>query len=140
MNSTKIDLDWKWFAVIVLSILMIKTTITLDVWWILIIGGLIIGILIYIITNLLSQIKQLEKYIDGEFKLKLKREEDFDKYYQYILGLLVHAYAEMNRVDNRGSFSSDDEVGFAFRVIYRAIDELKQKLEALKVEEREQKD
>lgn len=138
--SNKIDLDWKWFGVIVLSILMIKTTITLDLWWVLIISGLVVGILVYIVTNLLSQINQLEKYIDGEFKRKIKKEEDFDKYYQYILGLLTHAYSEMSRIDKRGSFSSDDEVGFSFRVIYRSIEELKQKIESMKVEEKDQKE
>ncbi len=135
--TSKIELDWKWFGVIVLSIVMIKTTITLDLWWVLIIATLVVGVLVYIISNLIAQTAQLEKYIDAEFKRKIKREEDFDKYYQYILGLLIHSYTEMQRIDKKGSFSSDDEVGFAFKVIYRCIEELKQKLESLKVEEKQ---
>jgi len=140
MNNTKIDLDWKWFGLTILSILLVKTTITLDLWAVLIICTGIVGILLFIITNLLSQNKQLESYIEAEFRKKIKKEEDFDKYYQYILGLLTHAYAEMLRIDKRGSFSSDDEVGFSFKVIYRCIEELKQKIEIMKVDEIEKKD
>lgn len=107
-------------------------------YWIMIILLLItVVILSFIIGNLLNQNTQFEKYIKTQFKTAQKKQEDFDKYYQYILGLLMHTYSELQRVDKRGSFSSDDEVGFSFRVIYRAIEDIKNKIELMKIEETE---
>lgn len=79
--------------------------------------------------NLYNQVVKLEKL----YKKQTKKEVDIDNFYKYILGLLTHAYSEMGRIDQRGSFSSDDEVGFAFRIIYRAIEDTKTKLESIRV-------
>lgn len=96
---------------------------------------IVIIVLSFFISNLLNQNKQLE----SEVKKLDKREEklyiEIENYYKIFLGLFTEAYTNMQRVDKRGSFSSDDEVGFAFKVIYNAIQEVQTKLENLKVDD-----
>lgn len=75
--------------------------------------------------NLFRQNQQLESYIKDFNKV----EDDVEKFYRVILGLLTQTYAELQRIDKRGSFSSDDEVGFAFRVIIKAIESCKKAIE-----------
>jgi hypothetical protein len=55
-------------------------------------------------------------------------------YHQAFLFMFADAYAELQRVDKKGSFSSDDEVGFSFKVIVTAIKNVKEKIESLKDE------
>lgn len=87
-------------------------------------------ILGFIVWNLFQQNQQLEGYIK-EFD---KVEEDAEKFYRVILGLLVQTYAELLRVDKRGSFAGDDEVGFSFRVILKAIESCKHAIEQMKID------
>jgi hypothetical protein len=75
-------------------------------------------ILLYVVWNLYNQVLILEK----EIKKGLTLEENFIKYYEAILILLINAQGEMSRVDHKGSFSSDDEVGFCFKALKTIID------------------
>lgn len=81
----------------------------------------------FIVSNLLSQVEQLESSLQSS----IQKEVDFVKYYDYFIKLFTEAHLEMVRVDKRGAFSSDDEVGFSFKVIYRAIEDVKKKLAEL---------
>lgn len=100
------------------------------IWLILTISFFILTLLLtFFCYNLYNQVIQLEVAL----KQQVKKETDIDKFYAYLLGLLTHAYADIQRIDKRGSFSADDEVGFAFKVIYRAIEETKAKIESLRV-------
>lgn len=85
----------------------------------------------FITMNLYNQVNQLERYLEHT----TKSEEDVDKYYQYFLGLFTKCYLELQRIDKRGSFSSDDEVGFSFRVVLTAIEDVKVKLEKMRLEQ-----
>ena len=84
----------------------------------------------FVCYNLYSQTVQLEKL----YKKQVKKETDIDNFYRFILGLLTRAKLEMDKIDQRGSFSADDEVGFAFRVIQRAIDETVHQMKSIRVE------
>jgi hypothetical protein len=91
-----------------------------------IVTGLLL-ISLYINYNLYSKITPLENAISKGLIL----EEEFLKYYDAILYLLVSAKTEMDKIDGKGTFSSDDDVGFAFKVIQTAINNLVLKMKQL---------
>lgn len=93
---------------------------------------LIIALQFWFIYNLNSQITKFETYISQIGKRESKHYEEIEKYYNVFLKLFSDAYSDMQRVDKRGSFSSDDEVGFAFKVILSAIATVKETLENLR--------
>jgi len=78
--------------------------------------------------NLFRQNQQLEQYLQDYSKV----ETDAETFYKVILGLLIHTQSELDRVDKRGSFSSDDEVGFAFKAIRRSIETCVQQLKSMR--------
>ena len=84
--------------------------------------------------NLFKQNVQLEGYV----KQYSVNEDQMEVFYRLILGILTRAATDMDKVDKRGSFSSDDEVGFAFKVINRAIETAKRQLELIRVQEKTQ--
>lgn len=92
-------------------------------------------IAIFIIWNLSDKNDILESKIQEYVNAAEKVEQEAITHYQFYLGLFTKALSEMKRIDNRGSFSGDDEVGFAFRVILRSIEEVHAKLQAMKEEE-----
>ena len=100
--------------------------------------GICLVICIFIISNLLNQVNQLELHANKNVNRIIKQSTEFDKYYEYLLKLFSETFLELQRVDKRGSFSSDDEVGFAFRVIVLAIEQTKEKLLALKSKDPEE--
>ncbi len=91
-----------------------------------IITGLLL-ISLYINYNLYSKITPLENAISKGLIL----EEEFLKYYEAILILVISAKTEMDKIDTKGAFSSDDDVGFAFKVIQTAINNLVLKMKQL---------
>lgn len=91
-----------------------------------------IGVLCFFISNLLVQNEQMENEIKKFNKREEKMYNEVENYYKVFLALFTEAYSNMQRVDKRGSFSSDDEVGFAFKVLYSAIQEVQTKLESFK--------
>jgi hypothetical protein len=86
---------------------------------------------IYIIWNLMGKLETLEKHNLTLLENQEKLESDVLKHYQFLLGLFAKAQTDLVRVDKRGSYSSDDEVGFAFKVIKTSIDEVKAALDAI---------
>lgn len=89
-----------------------------------------LAISIFIGFNLWSQNRQLEDIVQNN-----KIEDDAIKLYQIILRLLLNAKSEMDRVDKRGSFSSDDEVGFAFKIMQQSIDTVIENLKKINTNE-----
>lgn len=83
---------------------------------------------IYIIYNLYVNLTEIENKIQIILNDKLN-------FYNFILGLLTKCYSEIDKVDKNGSFSSDDEIGFAFGVIKGSIQETLSEIEKLKEEE-----
>tara|TARA_R110000822_G_scaffold128195_41_gene264026 strand:- start:692 stop:1051 length:360 start_codon:yes stop_codon:yes gene_type:complete len=100
--------------------------------WLIIIAG-IVTFSVVVISNLLNQIAILEV----EVKTIDDVENRAHKFYIFILGIFTTAYDDMERVDKRGAFSADDEVGFAFRTIMESIQQVKFQLEAMKVDNEE---
>lgn len=97
----------------------------------------IIVVLIVIINNLWNQNKQLENEIGSEYQYVDFSEQKVESIYSFILQKLIATKSELDRIDKRGSFSSDDEVGFAFKVINNSIELLVNELKLLKKEERD---
>lgn len=91
-----------------------------------IVTGLLL-VSLYINYNLYSKITPLENAISKGLIL----EEEFLKYYEAILILVISAKTEMDKIDIKGAFSSDDDVGFAFKVIQTAINNLVLKMKQL---------
>lgn len=101
---------------------------------------LIIILLGFFIYNLYQQNAQLEEFIKETEKKEVKIYEDAQKYYLAFLHLFTEAKSQLDRVDKKGAFSSDDEVGFSFKVIKTAIDNVVVQLETLKPETEDDKD
>jgi len=100
-----------------------------------IILSIIILILSFIIWNLYGQVQQLEDYAKKTNKREQKVLLEAENYYKIFKALFEEAYLNIQRVDKRGSFSSDDEVGFAFKVIYNSLNEVNEKIESLKIDD-----
>ena len=92
---------------------------------------------IIVIRNLLRQNDTLVENLQIYSNKIESVEADTIKYHKYFLELFTQTYQELQRIDKRGSFSSDDEVGFAFRVILTAIETVKNKLGVVETEEEE---
>ena len=88
---------------------------------------------IYVIYNLYSMVTDLEHIIK-------QKDNNIQSVYNFILKAISLTYIEMQKVDKRGSFESDDEVGFAFRAIKELIEQLKFKIEQLNKDEQSNKD
>lgn len=104
------------------------------IWWIVSLI-IIIVILSIIIFNLYSQVKQLEDEVVSENKFTWAHEQKVMSIYNFLLNKMINAKSELDRIDKRGSFSSDDEVGFAFKVINNSIDLLINEIKSLKAED-----
>lgn len=85
-------------------------------------------ICIYVISNLLKQISILETSLQNTSKI----EDDALGIYDFFLRLFTRTLAELEQVDKRGAFASDDEVGFVFNTILESIKQVKFKIEQLK--------
>lgn len=86
---------------------------------------IIIGISVFIITNLLRQVNAMEEELTKEV-------QNTFNVYNFILIALSEAYNDLKRIDKKGAFSSDDEVGFAFAVILESIHQVKHRIEKMK--------
>ena len=77
-------------------------------------------ILLYIIFNLYSKIDKLESLLTEQNRA----EEYANLVYDNLLKLLIKCKVEIDSIDKRGTYSSDDEVGFAFKIIKGSIENL----------------
>lgn len=92
---------------------------------ILIILLLIAGFIIY---NLYNQNRQFVEYLDNFYE----EEERFLLIYNLVLKILVHTKIEMEKIDYRGSFRTDDEVGFSFKALQACIDTVATEIDKIK--------
>lgn len=99
-----------------------------------IIISIVFGILVFIIFNLNNQVKQLEEEVQTADQKEKYLYDELEKNYNVFLNIFTEAYTTLIRIDKKGSFSSDDEVGFTFKVLVSAIETVKNKLINLKVE------
>ena len=82
---------------------------------------------LFINWNLFTQVGILEEGIKGTGKI----EQSALNVYEFFLKTFTHALNDMQRVDKNGAYSSDDEVGFAFRVIMDSIEQVKLQIEKI---------
>ncbi len=85
----------------------------------------------YFCYNLFQQNLQYEEYVRKDNKAKADLISQVDSFYQRHLEIFVHTALEMDKIDKKGSFSTDDEVGFAFKIVKNAIEEAREKLKEL---------
>lgn len=81
-------------------------------------------ILIYVVVNLHNK---LDKSIDSYNELVdsiSERDLTYQKLIKNLLDTYTNTYTTLKRVDRRGSFESDDEIGFVFKNIKNTIFEL----------------
>jgi septation ring formation regulator EzrA len=74
---------------------------------------IIIAILLYVVWNLLRKVEKLEDGI-----------EESDKTIESVAFSVNRAMDRMKEVDRIGSFEADDESGFVFEEIQKALDKL----------------
>ena len=65
--------------------------------------------------RLTEQIEEFEETIEW-----------FDEWKNELVSKLAEANSKMKAIDNRGTFSSDDEIGFAYETINECIEQLNQ--------------
>lgn len=94
---------------------------------------IIIFILSWFVYNLFNQTNQLKEYLNEAFD----QEDHMLKVYDVILKMLIHTKIEFEKIDFRGSFSTDDEVGFSFKALQSCIDTLLHEIEVIKNAENE---
>ena len=74
-----------------------------------------IGFLLVVVYRMTEQIEQFEEYAEW-----------FEKWQKEFVTTLADADKKMKELDRRGTFSSDDEIGFAYNVINECIENLNQ--------------
>ncbi len=84
----------------------------------------IILICLYIIINQQFKLKKLLGMVTEEYSSS-------DLLVTKLLKLFIEAKATLSKIDKNGAFSTDDEVGFAFKLINSVIIELSFKLQEL---------
>lgn len=87
----------------------------------------------WIINNLHNQSKQLQEYLDEAFE----QEDRFLTVYDTVLRILVHTKIEMEKIDFRGAFRTDDEVGFTFIALKSCIDTVASEIDKINNDKKE---
>ena len=92
-----------------------------------IILSILLAVCIYIIMN---QYFKISKY-EVLYNESIDRFENSKNMLIRLIELFTSAAARLRRIDTNGSFSSDDEVGFAFKLIDTTIIDLNEKLNVI---------
>lgn len=79
-----------------------------------------------IIINLYNKLNAIENAFNEQYS-------DTALFYKLILGVVVKAYGELENIDKKGAFKSDDEVGFIFGIIKGIIQETIEKLKKVDI-------
>ena len=81
----------------------------------------------YVIINLYSKLQKLETQLKNE----VEPVEKAYLIYENLLKLLIRSKVELDSIDKRGTYSSDDEVGFAFKIIQGSIENLVEEIKKI---------
>ncbi len=93
--------------------------------WIL---GVVLICCIFVIINLLRKVEKLEDISTKEYENALV-------IILFMQDKIQKAYDEMHRIDKRGGFKADDEVGHVFKQIYFVIEKLNESINRIRSEE-----
>ncbi len=74
-----------------------------------------VGFLLWILIRLTEQIEEFEESLEW-----------FNNWKDEFVAKLAEANSKMKAIDRRGTFSSDDEIGFAYETINECIEQLNQ--------------
>lgn len=80
-------------------------------------------------------IKRLEDKYDAALSQYKMSNTNYEIFFKYLKDRLKNSRIRMKEVDRRGSFESDDEVGFIFKTIYDISADLAQFMENVNVTE-----
>lgn len=83
--------------------------------------------LIWIVSNLYNQVQDLKQELTKVNTL----DDDLVRYHEILMGIFTRAYADFERVDKRGSFSSDDEIGWSFKLLKDVIKDVQENLKSI---------
>lgn len=82
--------------------------------------AILLGISVYINFNLFKRTEQLEQTYDSLV-------DEYETLYQKMIefeDVIENSNQKLKEIDNRGSFESDDEVGFFFKELKRIQEEI----------------
>jgi len=89
--------------------------------------GVALLVSLYIIYNQYEKIIKLEDIVSQDYT-------DYDMLLNKLLKLFVSAKQKLNKIDKNGAFSTDDEVGFAFKLINTVIVDIHTQLNNLSID------
>lgn len=93
---------------------------------------LLVLLIISIIVNIIQYRRQLKlEDIINSSKFNINETYEF---FNHIANTISHAYLNMQRIDKKGAFSHDDEVGFTFKGLNTILIELKEYINGIKAE------
>ena len=80
----------------------------------LIVGSVLVcGLMFFALMNLLKKVEAYEELIE-EYEKQLV---SFQKYYDQILEAIKFSDIKLKQIDHRGTFESDDEIGYFFKLV-----------------------
>ena len=85
----------------------------ISVYFIVIGSVIVIGLMAFAIRNLLYKVEAYEILIEEYEKTIVS----FQKYYDQILEAIKFSDIKLKQIDHRGTFESDDEVGYFFKMV-----------------------
>lgn len=88
----------------------------------------IFSVLYLVMLYILITLYRKNVILSRELENRYTNEENYIMFFRSILETYVGVLAKLKRIDRRGSFESDDEIGFVFKTIKNTISELHQQL------------
>lgn len=87
-----------------------------------IIGVLFVAIVvcIYVISNLLKKVEKYEEVNENMYHHLV----EYDDFIETVQTETNNAYNQMKKIDRRGGFASDDEVGLVFKQLKAVVENL----------------
>lgn len=79
-----------------------------------IVGSVIVcGLMAFAVWNLLKKVEAYEALIEEYEKVLV----DYQKYYSQLMEAIRFSDTKLNQIDRKGSFKSDDEIGYFFKMV-----------------------
>ncbi len=91
----------------------------------------VIIVLIFIVVNLFQKLNKIKIEYEKIIDIHINTHNDV----LAIIKLIIATKSEMERIDHRGIFVKDDDVGFAFEAINKSIHTLANTLDELIIKE-----
>jgi len=88
----------------------------------------IIGVSVVLCVSLFVNYNLMKKFEDAEEKMKLSEQtnEELDLWISNFTGEIKEILIKLGKIDRKGSFEADDEIGFFFKDIKKMAAELEE--------------